>query len=63
MSTSKEDVAYAEAKFGKDSPTVQLLRNSRMGEGQTARDLYVTGRTRPIRDEVETAEEGSQDDT
>ena len=43
MSTSEDDVKYAETRWGKDSKIAQMLRNSRAGEGRTANDLYVTG--------------------
>ena len=49
-------IAY-EAKYGKDNPAVQLLRNSRMGQGQTAHDLYVTGSIKRPKNEVETPAE------
>ena len=63
MTISEQALKRAEAKYGKDNPAVQLLRNSRMGQGQTARDLYVTGSIKRPKNEVETAaEEGARND-
>tara|TARA_Y100001934_G_scaffold180467_1_gene213505 strand:- start:300 stop:494 length:195 start_codon:yes stop_codon:yes gene_type:complete len=63
MAISEADLRTLEQKLGKEDPGLQLLRNSRMGQGQTAHDLYVTGSIKRPKHEVETAEEGSQDDT
>ena len=62
MTISQDHLARVEAKYGKDNPAVQLLRNSRMGQGQTAHDLYVTGSINRPKNEVVTTREGCQGD-
>ena len=47
MGTSEDDVKYAEKIAGKDSRVAQLLRNSKVGEGQTAYEFHVTRRVKP----------------
>ena len=57
MTISQDHLARVEAKYGKDSKIAQMYRNQQMGQGQTARDLYVTGSIKRPKDEVETPAE------